>query len=94
MHVTIRMYSGSPGLADALVENESEVRRLISGIDGFRAYYLLRGGAGEATSISVFDSEAGADESNREAAQWLREQLPELSVASPEIRAGDAVLSF
>jgi hypothetical protein len=37
MHVTIRRYSGSPGLADALAENEDAVRGLLTGIEGFRA---------------------------------------------------------
>jgi hypothetical protein len=94
MYVTVRIYSGSPGLVDALVERESDVKRLIGGIDGFGSYYLVRGGDGEATTISVFETQAGAEESNSTAAQWLRETLPELSVGAPEIRAGEAVLSF
>jgi hypothetical protein len=94
MHVTIRRYSGSPELADALVARESEVRDLITGIDGFQAYYLVRGGDGEATSISVYDDASGADESNRTAAAWLRENVPDLSVSPPEVTAGEAVLSF
>jgi len=94
MHVTIRRYSGSPELADALAGRESDVRELISGIDGFRAYYLIRGADGEATSISAFDSASGGDESNRVAAEWLRENLPDLSVAPPEVIAGEAVIAF
>jgi hypothetical protein len=94
MHVTIRRYSGSPELADALAARESEVRDIITGIGGFQAYYLIRGADGEATSISAFDSESGAEESNRRAAEWLRENLPDLSVSPPEVTAGEAVISF
>jgi hypothetical protein len=94
MHVTIRRYSGSPELANALVARESEVRDIITGIGGFKAYYLIRGGDGEATSISVFDSESGGEESNRRAAEWLRENLSDLSVSPPEVTAGEAVISF
>jgi nitrite reductase/ring-hydroxylating ferredoxin subunit len=61
MHVTIRRYSGSPELADALVARQSEVRDLITGIDGFQAYYFVRGGDGEAASISVFDDATGGE---------------------------------
>jgi heme-degrading monooxygenase HmoA len=94
MHVTIRRYSGNPELADALVARQSEVRDLITGIDGFQAYYFVRGGDGEAASISVFDDEAGGEESSRRAAAWLRESVPDLSVGPPEVTAGEAVLSF
>ena len=94
MHVTIRRYSGSPELVDTLVARESEVRDIITGIDGFQAYYLIRGADGEATSITAYDSESGAEESNRRAAEWLRENVPELSVSTPEVTAGEAVISF
>jgi len=94
MHVTIRRYSGSPELADALAARESDVRDLITGIDGFRAYYLVRDADGESTTISVFDAASGGQESNRRAAEWLRENLPDLSVSPPEVTAGEAVISF
>jgi len=94
MYVTIRRYSGSPELADTLVARESEVRDLITGIGGFQAYYLIRGADGEATSITAFDSESGAEQSNRLAADWLRENAPDVSVSPPEVTAGEAVISF
>jgi heme-degrading monooxygenase HmoA len=94
MYVTIRRYSGSPDLADALVARSGEVRDLISGIDGFRAYYLVRAAGGEATSISVYDSESGADDSNRQAADWVATNLPDLEVHAPEVTAGEAVIAF
>ena len=93
MYASIRIYSGSRELADALVENESEVKRIVSEIDGFEAYYLVRTGDG-AASISVFDDEAGAEESNRAAAAWVAENLSDLSVALPQIAAGEVVISF
>jgi len=49
---------------------------------------------GEATSVSVFDDASGAEESNRQAADWLRENLTEMSPSPPDVIAGDAVLSF
>ena len=69
MYTVIRRYSGNTDLADALVESQDDVRRIISGVDGFRAYYLLRNGDGNAISISVFDDQSGAEESNRAAAE-------------------------
>ena len=70
------------------------MRDLITGIDGFRAYYPIRSGDGEATSISAYDSESGGEESTRVAAEWLGENLSDLSVSPPEVTTGEAVLSF
>ena len=42
MYVTIRAYQGNTELADALSTREDELKDVIGGIDGFRAYYLVR----------------------------------------------------
>jgi heme-degrading monooxygenase HmoA len=93
MYAVIRAYSGNSDLADALAEREDEVRQLISGIDGFKAYYLLRLAEGTST-VSVFENQEGAEESSRVAAAWLAENLPDLSVAAPYITAGDVLIAF
>ena len=93
MHLTIRNYAGGGPLADALLEHENEVRGVITGIDGFKAYYLIRDGDG-VTSVSVFDDEAGAEKSTRAAADWVRENLGDLGVAPPEVTSGKVELSF
>ena len=93
MHATIRNYSGGGALADALVEHQDEVRDLISGIDGFRAYYIVRDGDG-VTTLSVFDEETGADESTRAAAAWIAENLGDLGLAPPEVTSGPVVFSI
>lgn len=92
MYATIRAYQGNAELADALVENESEIRRVIGEIDGFRAYYLVKLAEGTAT-VSVFDSQEGADASTAAAAEWLTENLPDMA-ATPYVTAGEVVLSF
>ena len=93
MYATIRIYSGDPGFADALVENQDEVRRIISQIGGFKSYYLIKTADGTA-SISVFEDEAGASESTRAAAEWVRENLPDATVGAPQVISGEAVISF
>jgi len=93
MYAVIRAYQGNSELADALAEREDEVRQLISGISGFKAYYLLKLAEGTST-VSIFDDQAGADESSRVAAAWLAENLPDLKVAAPYITAGDVLLAF
>ncbi|TML85000.1 MAG: hypothetical protein E6G08_16220 [Actinobacteria bacterium] len=94
MYAIVRQYEGSPDLVDALVRSESDVKRIITGISGFKAYYLVRTTEGEATSISVYEDENGAKDSTRQAAEWVRENLPDLAVSPPQVTAGEVVLSF
>jgi hypothetical protein len=91
MFASIRRYAGDTALADQLVEHEDEVRSLISGVRGFRAYYLVRGEDATA-SITICDDRMGTDESNRIAAEWLRENLPNAAKKAPQITAGDVVI--
>jgi len=94
MYATMRYYHGNSALADALVENEGEVKSLIGGIDGFEAYYLIRIADGSTVSISVFESQSGAEESNRVAAEWLAENLPDLAVSPPMVSAGEVLITI
>lgn len=93
MYSTVRVYKGSPELADALVANQEEVKKLIGGISGFNGYYLIKTDDG-AVSISVFDSGEGAEESTRVAGDWLRENLPSTTIAAPDVSTGEVVISF
>jgi hypothetical protein len=87
----VRTYSVAPDLAERLVGHGDDVKSLISGIDGFRAYYLIRTEGG-AVSVSVYDSQASAEESARAAAGFLADVLGDLNVGAPEISAGEVVL--
>jgi hypothetical protein len=40
-------------------------------------------------SISVFETQAGAEEANRMAASWVKENLAALLPTPPEITAGE-----
>ena len=91
MYATVRNYAGNRELADALLENESEVKRLITGIDGFRAYYLIRTDDG-AASVSVYDDKSGADESTRVAGEWLRENVPDVAGSPPQVSSGEVII--
>lgn len=93
MHAVIRAYNGNAELADALVEHADEVRQVVGGINGFKAYYVLRLAEGTST-VSVFESQDGADESSRAAAAWLAANLPDLNVQAPYVTGGEVVLEF
>jgi heme-degrading monooxygenase HmoA len=93
MFVVIRAYPGNPDLADKLAEHEDDIRQVISGISGFKGYYLLKLAEGT-TTVSVFEDQEGAEASTRAAAAWLAENLGDLNVAAPYVTAGEALVSF
>jgi hypothetical protein len=93
MFVTIRSYGSGSALTDALVEREEDIRSVITTIEGFRAYYLVRTAEGT-TTISVFDDQVGAITSNDVAAAYIRENLADASPGVPQVTTGEVALSF
>jgi hypothetical protein len=91
MYATVRMYRGNTELADRLAERADEVRQLMEGIPGFRSYQMIRGDAGSA-SVTVCDDRAGAEESTRMAAEWLRENMPDVAASPPAVTSGEVVI--
>jgi len=64
---------------------------IIKDADGFLAYYVVDAGAGEIATVSVFEDQAGAEESVRMAADFIRQNLAALLPNPPEITAGEVV---
>ena len=89
MYASIRKYKTKPG-------GVSEVSRLtnegflpiISKAPGFVAYYVVDGGNDVVASISIFQDQSGLEESNRMAANWVKENTASLALGTPEITAG------
>ena len=61
---------------------------IISKAQGFVRYYWLDTGAGEGASFGVFNDKAGADESVRLAADFVRTKMAALLRQKPEIIEG------
>ena len=61
---------------------------LIKNAKGFVRYYCLDIGNGEGASLSVFQDKAGADESVRLAADYIKEHLSKLLIQKSEIIEG------
>ncbi|MEU0369536.1 hypothetical protein ABZ070_04595 [Streptomyces sp. NPDC006283] len=66
---------------------------LMREIPGLRAYYWVDAGNGVMVSTSVFEDEAGAEESIRKAADFVRDNLASLLPNPPEVSAGHVVAS-
>jgi len=92
MHCTMRYYAGNTELADQLAARADEIRSVVGSVTGFRAYYLVR--LDDATvSITVCDDEAGTAASTKVAADWLRENMPDVAASPPMVSNGTVTLS-
>jgi hypothetical protein len=93
MYAVIRQYTGAQALSDILVERSEEIQTLLRGVQGFVSYYAVRDGD-RATTITMCDAQAGADESVQVAAQWVREQAVQIGGGAPQVSGGDVILHF
>ena len=96
MYASVRRYDGvEPDSVDEvvrLVGGEGGFASIISKAPGFIAYYAVVAGDGVVVSISVFDKKTGAEESNRMAADWVKEHLVSLLPNPPQVTAGEVAV--
>ena len=86
MFAAIRRYHTDPDSLDEVVRQVNEgFVPLISDMPGFVVYIALNAGQGEYGTVSVFEDQDRAEESNRVAEEWVKENLGDL-LPSPELR--------
>jgi heme-degrading monooxygenase HmoA len=89
VYIAVRKYYVIPGMVEEWMQR---VQRgfvpLISEVPGFQAYYALKVREDEAVTISIFETQAGAEESVRRAAAWVAHNLVALNQGLPEITVG------
>ena len=89
MFISIRKYKVNSASELAKRVNEGFLP-IISKGPGFVSYYLLHSGDNVVASVSVFETQAGAEESNKLAADWVSKNVAELITGgAPEITAGE-----
>ena len=91
MYATIRRYEGVSNPTEAAQRVNEGFVPLISQIPGFVAYYWVDAGSGVMISTSVFQDQASAEESNRRAADYVRQNLVSLLPNPPQVTAGEVV---
>jgi hypothetical protein len=90
MYVAVRRYQVKAGSIDELAQRAQQgFVPLLSQVPGFVAYYGVAAGNEGIFTVSVFQDQAGADESTRLAADWVRQNLAEFVQGAPELRAGE-----
>lgn len=93
MHAVVRIYSGAnvKKLVTVFEKKKQSIEDALRDVDGFVSYTLVNTGDG-ATSITVFEDKAGTDESTRRAAEWVRENAPDVKVSAPTVHQGTVII--
>jgi hypothetical protein len=95
MHATIRRYEASDKTRTTEIVKKAQDSLLprLSEMPGFNGYYLIDAGNGVFSSVSMFDTEAHAEESTRVASTWVREERLETALTNPpQITSGKVVV--
>ena len=88
MFASIRKYNEAPAFIDELVKKQDDIKSVLRSVPGFHAYYLLNTNDG-AVSMTVCQDRAGAEKSDRVAAAWLKDNLPQFATRPPVITTGE-----
>jgi quinol monooxygenase YgiN len=91
MYATIRRYEGVPDPREVARQVNEGFVPLISQLPGFLAYYWVDAGGSVMVSTSIFENQADAEESNRRAADWIRQNIAALLPKPPQITVGEVV---
>jgi hypothetical protein len=95
MHATIRRYERvDHERSEELSKKVSEsLMPRLSKLPGFGSYYLIEAENGAMTSIGFFDTASQGDESNRVAADWVRDEKLESALpVPPVVTSGEIVV--
>ncbi|MFG2820943.1 hypothetical protein ACGFX4_16130 [Kitasatospora sp. NPDC048365] len=91
MYAAVRRYDGVTDPTEAARRVNDGFVPLLRQVPGFVAYYWVDAGDGVMVSTSVFEDQAGAEESIRRAADFVRDNLTSLLPNPPQVTAGQVV---
>jgi hypothetical protein len=99
MYATIRRYTVRDATTahDAISSLKRRIEEnfvpMIQDVQGFHCYYVIDANDRELVTISIFESAAGAQESTRRAAEFVRNDPARELLNSPEVIEGDLLVS-
>jgi hypothetical protein len=90
MHIVIRQYKVDSSAVEEIVRRAREgFVPLVSAAPGFVAYTMTDAGAEGLVTVSTFEDQAGAEESVRQAASWVKANLAALLPNPPHVTSGE-----
>lgn len=90
-YLTVRRYDGVPDSKEAARRVQEGFIPLISKIPGFISYYWVDEADGVMVSVSVFETREAEEQSNRLAADFVKQHIAPLLPHAPQITAGQVV---
>ena len=79
MYARVAVYTFTPGGADTVIERaRTGMLPIFRRHAGFRRYFVIKTGENAGYSISIWDSEAQANEAVQAAAQWVKDNVADL----------------
>jgi hypothetical protein len=95
MYASIRRYEGRSRetIEEIIKRVEEGFVPIISASAGFISFNFIDTGDGVVATISVFETKAAAEESNKASANWVKEALAEFATKPPEITTGEVMIS-
>src|SRR5215475_5714894 len=90
-YLTVRRYDGVPDSKQLPRRIQEEFIPLITKIPGFISYYWVDEEDGIMVSVSVYETKAAEEESNRVAADFVKKHVAPLLPNPPQITAGQVV---
>ena len=95
MYVVVRDYRGEASdVVDQAKQRQESLKETMGGIKGLIGYYIVDTGNGGLASVSIFEDQAGAEESIRVAASWVREHMAQWAPNPPNIIQGEVAINL
>ena len=91
MYASVRRYRIDPKNMDELVKRVPGAVDVMSSLNGFRAYYVVRGGDDSIATVSLFNDMEAAVLSNQTAASWVRKNAADLVSGTIDTVTGEVV---
>jgi hypothetical protein len=92
MYTSVRRYEGCPNAKELAQKVSEGFLPIVSQVPGFISYLVVDSGGGVVSSISTFLNQAAAEESNKRAADWVRQTIAHLLPNPPQITAGEVTV--
>lgn len=90
MYASIRQYR-SDDVPEVARRAQDGFVPIVREVQGFSAYYIVDGGDGVFTTITVAEDRAGVEESVSKASEWVRESAADLVDGAPTVTNGEVV---
>ena len=90
MYAVIRRYKAKPDapISELTRRAQEGFVPLVSALPGFVAYYGVVAENNVLVTVSIFEDQAGEEESTRQAAEWVKQNIAEFIEGAPEVTTG------